>query len=61
MPSRRPATPAADEPRASHNVSGADHARNQRPFLQRLAWFVAIWAASVAFLSLIAALIRLAL
>ena len=61
MPSRRPTNPAADAPRPSHAVNGTDHAGNQQSFLQRIAWFVAIWAASVAFLSLIAALIRLAL
>ena len=32
-----------------------------RRFLHRIAWFIAIWAASVAALSLVAALIRLAL
>lgn len=36
-------------------------AQAPRPFLLRLAWFIAIWAASVAALSLVAALIRLAL
>lgn len=33
----------------------------QQSFLIRLAWFVAIWAASVAALAVIAILIRLAL
>ena len=61
MSSRLPTTsrlPGTGASRAGEPTVG-EH--KTRPFLHRLAWFIAIWATSVAFLGLVAALIRLAL
>jgi len=61
MPSRLPTTSHLRGTGASSagEPTGGEH--KTRPFLHRLAWFIAIWAASVAFLGLVAALIRIAL
>jgi uncharacterized protein DUF2474 len=61
MPSRLPTNSPVRETGASSAGETAGGGHKTRPFLHRLAWFIAIWAASVAFLTLVAALIRLAL
>ncbi len=61
MPSRLPTDSPMRDTGASSAGETADDGHKTRPFLHRLAWFIVIWAASVAFLALVAALIRLAL
>ncbi len=61
MASSRSTASTVRESRSSPATNKAGDTEKHRSFLHRLAWFVGIWAASVAFLGLIAALIRLAL
>jgi hypothetical protein len=61
MSSRLPTTSRLPGTGASSAGEPTVGEHKTRPFLHRLAWFIAIWAASVAFLGLVAALIRLAL
>ncbi len=61
MPSRLPTTSHLRGTGASSAGETTDGEQKTRPFLHRFTWFIAIWAASVAFLGLVAALIRLAL
>ena len=61
MPSRRPINAPAGDTGAENANEAAGDGHKTRPFFHRLAWFIGLWAASVAFLGLVAALIRLAL